>query len=462
MASKNAQLLSAIKQAAVSFQSPSQYDTILQSIGDARVVMIGEASHGTHEFYHHRAELTKKLITEKGFDMVCVEGDWPDAYQINRYVKAGTAINGINSAADAFAGFKRFPTWMWRNNVTVDFAQWLRNYNSNKKSDPSKVGFYGLDLYSLHQSAQSVIEYLNKVDPDAAKRARSRYSCFDHYGDDPQSYGMAAAFGMTASCEQGAIKMLSEMQAREAEAMQGESSAMDKEFYALMNAVVVRDAEEYYRGMFLRKNTWNIRDNHMVKTLGQLMDHVSAARKMESSAASQAEKEKPVKAVVWAHNSHLGDARFTEFADRGEENVGQLCRQKFGRESTYNVGFTTYTGTVTAAHEWDDPAQTMQVRPALSDTYEDLFHQVGGDFVLRFRANKSSNSALSPEERNVVQSLATGRMLLERAIGVIYRPKTERQSHLFQAQIAEQFDSVIHIDHTSALKEVNDEYLRKK
>lgn len=386
---------------------------------------------------------------------MCVEGDWPDAYQINRYVK------GHGSVLDAFSGFKRFPTWMWRNTVTVDFARWLRNYNAGQK-DYYKVGFYGLDIYSLHSSARAVIDYLKTVDPSAAARARSRYSCFDQYGDDPQSYGMAAAFGLSASCEKATIEMLMEMQKRLADQMQADDNIpqIDKEFFALINATVVKDSEEYYRGMFMRKNTWNIRDNHMERTLEQLLDHIAAVRKKAAEDVPQAEKDqKIVKAVVWAHNSHLGDARFTEFADRGEQNVGQLARQRLGKENTYNVGFTTFTGTVTAAHEWDDDPQTMQVRPAENDTYEQLFHQRGGDFALRFRANKSADAPLKTEESMVVQALMAGRMLLERAIGVIYRPKTERQSHLFHAQISNQFDSVIHIDQTSALQAVEDEDL---
>jgi len=273
---------------------------------------------------------------------------------------------------------------------------------------------------------------------------------------------MAAAFGMSSSCEQGAIGMLLEMQKRMKEKMSTDDDIppLDKEFYAFINAGVVRDAEEYYRGMFLRKNTWNIRDNHMERTLEQLMEHVTAVRKRNVEATQADKDQKVVKAVIWAHNSHLGDARYTEFADRGEQNVGQLVRQRFGKEQTYNIGFTTFTGTVTAADEWDDPPQTMKVRPADADTYEKLFHDKGGDFILRLRANKSGEG-LTPAEKEAVEGFTNSKMLMERAIGVIYRPKTERQSHLFHAQIAQQFDSVIHVDNTSALQAVDDSYLAK-
>jgi len=347
----------------------------------------------------------------------------------------------------------------------VDFASWLRNHNRKVQQDTRKIGFYGLDLYSLHTSAKVVIEYLNGVDREAAIRARDRYSCFDHCGEfDPESYGMSAAFGLSGSCEQGAIKMLMEMQKRESDLMARDGiNAVDKEFYARINASVVRDAEEYYRGLFLRKNTWNLRDGHMVSTLDQLLQHVADIRKKESGASiSQAEKDaNGVKAVIWAHNSHLGDASYTAMAERGEKNVGQMVRQKYGKENTYNVGFSTYTGTVTAADEWDDPPQTMQVRPADTDTYEHLFHKVGKDFSIRFRVNKSCGESLDPSEIEAVKSLSFGDQLQERAIGVIYRPRTERASHLFRAKIANQFDSVIHIDRTTALQSVNDEYLSK-
>jgi erythromycin esterase-like protein len=460
--SSKSHLISLLRQAAVPLGTPAQYDSILNAVGDASVVMIGEASHGTHEFYHHRAEITKKLIEEKGFDCVCIEGDWPDAYRINRYVRGeGKDIVG------AFSGFRRFPTWMWRNTVTRDFAKWLRAHNENIVDDRYRVGFYGLDLYSLHASAQAVISYLQGIDPAVARRARMRYSCFDHFAADPQQYGMAAAFGLTPSCEEGAIKMLVEMQKKENEVLEKEGFvSIDQAFCARINAQVVRDAEEYYRSMFLRKNTWNMRDKHMTNTLNDLLEYIAKIRtkdlgqQEQEPQAQRDTRERPVKAVIWAHNSHLGDARYTEFSERGEKNVGQFVRKHYGLESTFNIGFTTFTGTVTAANEWDDPPETMQVKPADSDTYENLFHQVTVQeqerdaYILRFRTNPGSE--LEGNEKPLVDALDRAGSMMERAIGVIYRPRTERMSHLFSSRITKQFDSVIHIDKTTAIKPVED------
>jgi len=316
-----------------------------------------------------------------------------------------------------------------------------------------------MDLYSLHASAYEVINYLTQVDPAAARRARTRYSLFDHFADDPQSYGMTAAFGLSQSCEQGVLKMLLEMQKREADLLERDGIVeVDKAFCARINASVVKDAEEYYRGMFTRKNTWNIRDRHMTNTLDDLLQYIAKIREKIFSQADMdmdAKKiQKPIKAVVWAHNSHLGDAKYTEFANRGEKNVGQFVRQKYGHENTFNIGFTTYNGTVTAANEWDDPPSVMNVREPDSDTLENLFHQVGGDYVLRFRTNPGTEP-LNVDERKATNALEE-MDLCERAIGVIYRPQTERISHLFHARITDQFDAVIHLDKTSALTPVDE------
>jgi erythromycin esterase-like protein len=427
-------------------------DSILEAVGDAKVVMIGEASHGTHEFYQQRAEITKRLIKEKGFDCVCIEGDWPDAYQINRYVR------GLGSKREAFSGFKsRFPTWMWRNTVTVDFASWLRDHNDKTADQNYKIGFYGLDLYSLYQSSVAVIDFLKENDPDFVSLAKKRYCCFDRENLDPQSYGLASAFNSKKSCQEGAVKMLQDMRQKYADQMQADGMAVDGAFYAKVNAQVVKDAEEYYRGMFLMKNTWNIRDKHMANTLDDLLKHFEQVREKDNT--PQFKDRKQVKAVIWAHNSHLGDSGWTEFKERGELNVGKLVREKYGLERTYNVGFSTYTGTVTAAHEWDDPAQTMRVRPSEEGTYEHFWHKAGEgqDLGLRFRANPGSKG-LSPAESKLASALEDTE-LMERAIGVVYRPMTEKQSHLFNAVVVKQFDSLIHIENSSALKEIDDSFL---
>jgi len=388
-------------------------------------VLLGEASHGTHEFYRERAEITKRLILEKGFTAVAVEADWPDAYRVNRYVR------GQSEDADADAalgGFRRFPVWMWRNRVVLDFVEWLREHNLSREGGGRQAGFYGLDLYSLHTSIEAVLSYLDRVDPEAARRARSRYSCFEHFGENTQAYGYAASFGMTESCEQEVLGQLSELSGRASEyASRDGHLAEDEFFFAEQNARLVKNAEEYYRSMFRgRAESWNKRDTHMAETLDALVGHLGRTRG-------------PAKVVVWEHNSHLGDARATEMGEGGELNVGQLVRERYGRDAVL-VGFTTHRGTVTAASDWDEPAERKRVRPALEGSYEALFHEVGHDrFMLDLRAEGRARELLR-------------RPRLERAIGVIYRPETERLSHYFQARLAEQFDAVLHFEETRAVE----------
>lgn len=403
----------------------ADYDPLLDLIGDARFVLLGEASHGTHEFYRERSQITKRLITEKGFAAVAVEADFPDAYRVNRFVQgSGDDLDSV----DALGGFKRFPAWMWRNADVLDFIGWLRTYNDELRDDAKKTGFYGLDLYSLHASIEAVLAYLEKVDPDAAARARSRYSCFEHFGEDTQAYGYAASFGLAESCEDEVVGQLLELNRRAVELANRDGRvAADEYFVAEQNARLVKNAEEYYRMMYRSDiSSWNLRDSHMAETLAALDDRLS-------SPASKA------KIVVWEHNSHLGDARATEMGKRGEWNVGQLVRQRYGSDSAL-IGFTTYSGTVTAASNWGDTAERKRVRQALQGSIEDAFHQTGMPrFFLPISKRPNVRSVLEPP-------------LLEREIGVIYRPETERQSHYFYASLAKQFDAVIHIDQTRAVE----------
>lgn len=400
-------------------------DPLLELIGDAHFVLIGEASHGTHEFYSMRAKITKRLIEEKGFNAVAVEADWPDAYRINRYVR-GTGSD--REAIDALGDFKRFPTWMWRNADVLDFVGWLRDYNdaqSRTDGQPSqKAGFYGVDLYSLYSSIAAVIEYLDKVDPEAGRRARYRYACFEHAGEDPQSYGYAASFGITPTCEKEVVSQLVEMRRKYAEYAQRDGHIPPGEaFYAEQNARLVLNAERYYRSMFAgRVSSWNLRDRHMAETIDALAQHLG----------------RDARIVVWEHNSHLGDARATAMGREGELNVGQLVRESHGDDARL-IGFTTYHGTVTAASEWDGPAEHKRVRPGMPGSYEALLHEAGvPDFILPLRGNAAAR--VLEEER------------LERAIGVIYMPATERLSHYFEASLPRQFDAVIHIDETRAVE----------
>jgi erythromycin esterase-like protein len=396
---------------------------IVRRIHRARTILIGEASHGTQEFYALRAELTQRLIAEHGFVAVALEADWPDLFRAHRYV---TARSDDRDADAALSGFKRFPTWMWRNDVVLDFVKWLRAHNESNPG--ARAGFYGLDLYSLFTSIERVLEYLDKVDPAAARRARSRYACFDHFGEDSQAYGYAASFDLESSCEDHVVAELVELRHRAAQYVRADGAIASEDYFqAEQNARLVKNAEEYYRTMFEgHVSSWNLRDTHMAETLEALHRHLL---KTNSDA----------RIVVWAHNSHLGDARATEMGRRrGELNLGQLVRERHGREAC-NVGFSTYTGTVTAASDWDAPSETKRVRPGLEASYESLFHSYGMPRFLLWLEEPARLPAAIREER------------LQRAIGVIYRPETERLSHYFQARVASQFDAMIHIDETRAL-----------
>ena len=404
--------------------SVNDFDPILEVAGNARVVLIGEASHGTDEFYERRAELTKRLIVEKGFRGVAAEADFPDAWRVNRFVR-GTGNDA--EAVEALSDFKRFPSWMWRNADVLDFVGWLREHNDRIGDPSARVGFYGLDLYSLHTSIAAVLDYLDNVDPEAAKRARYRYACFEHFGEDPQTYGYATSFGLSPDCEREVVNQLVEMQRRREE-LAARGGGDDEELFAAeQNARVVKDAEEYYRSMFEgRVSSWNLRDTHMAETLDALLAHLD--RKGGRS-----------KMVVWAHNSHVGDARATQMGEAGEINIGQLARDRYPGQALL-VGFSTYTGTVTAASEWGAPAERKRVRPALRDSYEALFHRTGApSFLLNLRDLGEAGGGLR-EPR------------LERAIGVIYLPQTERVSHYFQSRLPSQFDVLMHFDETRAVE----------
>ncbi|MEO6319919.1 MAG: erythromycin esterase family protein, partial [Polaromonas sp.] len=387
--------------------SEHDYDPLLKLIGPARFALLGEASHGTREFYRERAAITRRLITEKGFTAIAVEAYWPDAWRVNRYVRG---LGADTDAASALSGFKRFPAWMWRNTEVRDFVEWLRDYNTGR-SAATQAGFYGMDLYSLFTSMHEVLAYLERVDTEAAQRARYRYSCFDHAGEDSQAYGYAASFGLAPSCEDAVVQELREMTRRAGEVPATPGLERDEAFYAQHNARLVRNAEEYYRTMFhARVSSWNLRDKHMVDTLQALDRHLGASGS-------------PPKIAVWAHNSHLGDAGFTEMSERGEWNVGQLMRDRYGSEAV-RIGFSTHHGWVTAASDWDQPPQRKRVRDGLKDSWEDVFHQTGSSrFLLALQGNAAVRKLAEP-------------LRLQRAIGVVYRPETERQSHYFHTHLA--------------------------
>jgi len=421
----SAAALDAVQRHAVPLARSADHDrALIELLAEQRESGAGEASHGSDDFYRERAAITRRLIVERGLDAVAVEADWPDAYRVNRYVRG---LGDDASGAEALSDFKRFPAWMWRNRVVLEFIEWLREHNAQRAPE-TRVGFYGLDLYSLFTSIEAVLAYLDRTDPEAARRARDRYSCFERYASDSQAYGYAARFELDASCEKAVVAQLREMVVRGGAVSRGLADGdIDASFHAEQNARLVKNAEEYYRSMFSsRVSSWNLRDRHMAETLAELDDHLSRQRG------------RPARIAVWAHNSHLGDARATEMGEGGELNLGQLVRERHGVAAAL-LGFSTYQGTVTAASDWDMPAETLQVRPGLEGSYEALFHGVdSARFGLVLRGNAVLGEALAPPR-------------LLRAIGVIYRPETERQSHYFHARLARQFDAVIHLDATRAL-----------
>lgn len=418
-------LIEVIHDAAIPLtDSKEKYASLLEQIDGARFVLMGESSHGTHEFYQTRIELTQHLIEEKGFMAVMIEGDWPDAYRIHRYLQGK---GDPNQAETALEDFKRFPTWMWRNTTLPPFLRWLRAYN-DKTSCKNKVGFYGLDLYSLNSSMKAVIQYLKKVDPVAAEQAIHSYACFDHLTVAPEVYGYLSSSGVKKSCINEAVSTLSEIQHRAFTYLKRDGMTAEEEcFFAIQNARVIKNAEVYYRSMYSGQVlSWNTRDRHMVETIHVLADYL------------EHRNNKPAKIIIWAHNSHVGDARATEMSERGEVNIGQLMREQ--HTDTYSIGFSTHDGFVTAATDWDKPALRQAIVPGFSESYEELFHYVPlKNFILNLRGNETLDHYLKIPR-------------LQRAIGVIYRPETERLSHYFFTHLPYQFDSMIHLDTTSAVR----------
>jgi protein-L-isoaspartate(D-aspartate) O-methyltransferase len=390
-------------------------DALVERIADARLVLLGESSHGTSEFYRMRARITRELLSRRGFQFVAVEADWPDASRVDDYVLGGRRRSKLE-----FTPFDRFPTWMWRNEEVDDFVAWLRAHNADHPEH--KVGFHGLDLYSLFTSIAAVLAYLDEVDPDAASVARHRYGALTPWQKDPAAYGQAVLVGRYGSSENEVVTMLREMLERRVEYARKDG---DRFFDAAQNARLVANAERYYRAMYYGSAaSWNLRDGHMFDTLNALLAFYGPNSK----------------GIVWEHNSHVGNAAATEMSARGEQNVGQLCRTKFGR-SAYIVGFGTDHGTVAAASNWDEPMQRMTVRPAHASSYERIFHESSVvAFTLHLR---------EPRRRAVTEELKSPR--LERAIGVVYRPETEVESHYFYATLPHQFDEYIWFDETRAV-----------
>lgn len=393
-------------------------DALIERIGGASLVLLGESTHGTSEFYRTRARISRTLIERCGFDFVAVEADWPDAMRINQYVSGDLPRSSVE-----FTPFSRFPTWMWRNEEVSEFVEWLRTHNLSRPESMKRARFYGLDLYSMYTSIAHVLEYLDRVDPDAARVARARYGTLTPWQKDPAAYGQAVLVGRYASSEAAVTTMLRELLTRRLEYAQKDGGRF---FDAAQNARVVANAERYYRAMYYGSAaSWNLRDTHMFDTLQTLLSvHGPGAR-----------------GIVWEHNSHLGDARATDMSLRGQLNVGELCRTNYG-DGAYIVGFGTDHGTVAAASNWGEPMQRMRVRPGHAESYERLCHDAGVPaFMLHLREPRR------PEVRELLLSAR-----LERAIGVIYRPDTELASHYFHASLPLQFDELIWFDESRAVE----------
>lgn len=389
-------------------------DPVLDRIGSSRIVLIGEASHGTSDFYRMRNRITAELIEKKNFRFVAIEADWPDAARIDHYVRH------FDYPPSEWTAFARFPTWMWRNEDVREFVDWLRIHNSNLHPE-KRIAFHGLDLYSLYSSVRAVLKYLDEVDPEAAAQARHRYGCLTPWQADPATYGRAALSGTYRSCEKDVVRNLLELAAKHREYAEHDG---ERFLDAVQNARLVAHAERYYRTMYYgSRSSWNLRDSYMFDTLKVLRDHHWPDNK----------------AVIWAHNSHLGDSAATEMSSRGEFNIGHLCRKEFGNE-VYSIGFGTDHGTVAAASDWDGPMEVKTVRPGTDRSYERLFHETTlPGFTLPLR----------PDHRRSREYLLEPR--LERAIGVIYRPETELASHYFQVVLPRQFDEYVWIDATRAV-----------
>lgn len=426
---------------AAPLEDAGDLDPIIERARSTRVVMLGEASHGTHEFYRWRALLTRRLIEECGYNFVAVEGDWPDCDRIDRVVRdRGGAMEDDPRAA--LATFERWPTWMWANEEVLDFCRWLREWNL-ARALPDRVGFHGLDLYSLWESLHEILTYLRERDPGAVPAALSAYGCFEPYGEDPQQYAVATSF-VPEGCQDEVIELLAA--ARERAAADGAD-----EFALWQNAAVVAGAEQYYRSMVAGgPRSWNVRDRHMLAALGRLLTHY----------ATRAGSGTPARAVVWAHNTHVGDARGTAMADAGEVNLGQLAREEFGTGQVLLVGFGCHRGRAVAAGAWGGQAEAMAVPPARPGSLEALLHEAGmaagpGSVpaersLLVFPTDERPSG--SPDERPGMRPGRRPGVLAERlghrAIGVVYDPGRDYLRNYVPTVLGARYDAFCWFEET--------------
>ncbi|KOX13943.1 erythromycin esterase family protein [Nocardiopsis sp. NRRL B-16309] len=405
-------------------------DPLLDRVGDARYVLLGEASHGTSEFYRWRAAVTERLIAEKGFSLVAVEGDWPDCLDIHRYVVGAPEVPGDPRAV--LAGFERWPRWMWANEETLGFLLWLRRYNASRPAG-SRAGFFGLDVYSLWDSLRAILDYLREHEPDRVGAALEAYRCFEPYAEDAQAYALSSRL-VPARCESEVVALLAELRRRAPAGTEGAGPGSGpggpgggglERLAAEQNAEVVANAESYYRSMIHGgPHSWNIRDRHMVATLDRLMDHHGPG----------------ARAVVWAHNTHVGDARATDMASAGMVNVGQLVREEHAGDGVVAVGFGSYEGTVIAGDHWGAEPKVMSVPPARPGSLEALLHRA-----------LPEREALCVFPDPPDQADWMRRTLDHRAIGVVYRPRAEAWGNYVPTVLARRYDAFVHCDRTRAL-----------
>lgn len=415
-----------IREAARPLAADTDLEPLLDRVADARVVLLGEASHGTAEYYRWRDRISRRLIEEHGFDFIAVEGDWPDCYELNRYVR-GMSDAG-NSAREVLGAFTRWPTWMWANREVMEMAEWLRGRNAAVTPE-ERTGFYGLDVYSLWESMEAVLEYLEGTDAEAAERARQAYGCFDPYQSDVQEYAMATRF-VPESCEEEVVGILRDLQSKRTDVLRkqardsGRDGIREASFNAEQNALVARNAERYYRTMSRGgPDSWNLRDTHMIETLERLLEHHGPE----------------TKAIVWEHNTHIGDARATDMAAAGMVNVGQLARERWGADDVVLVGFSSHSGSVIAGRWWGAPMERMVVPPARRGSWEDLFHELGlGDGILRTDAIRDVPAARDRRGH--------------RAIGVVYNPAQEKHGNYVPTVLPDRYDVLVHIDSSRALE----------
>lgn len=453
-------------------------DPLIERIGDSQFVLLGEASHGTSEFYRWRAEISKRLIQEKGFAFIAVEGDWPDCYKINRYIKA--QYHDEEKAYNILHSFNRWPTWMWANKEMVELVEWLKKYND--RLDPtiqSKVGFYGLDLYSLWESMEEIINYLKKVDPSALKNAIKAYNCFEPYNKEVEAYARATAF-VPKNCEEEVIQMLTSLRSKHA-SYEKDHTNKEEYFNAEQNAITARDAEEYYRTMMKGDvNSWNLRDTHMMNTFDRLLvfhqqqymeKQQQQKQKQKQKQKQNKEIDKKPKAIVWAHNTHIGDAKFTDMAASRMINIGQLVREKHGPSNTVLVGFSTYRGTVIAAEEWGARMEIINVPQAMEGSWDYLLHNLENDIDyehdgLNIKSNSSRESSnkdkiiIFKRDKNIENTISKKGDFLndenyenkgQRAIGVVYNPRYERYGNYVPTILSLRYDALLFIDNTNAL-----------